>query len=83
MLRLRVRVTTQGNRRIDVCLVTTVRLPRGPEAEPSGLTLETWEQANQVFTGFRVPLQTLDYFTMRPIVSSALLYLTRYAAAIV
>lgn len=80
MLRLRVRVITKGNRRVEVCLVSTGSLPRGSEPEPSDLSLEAWEYKSQILTGFRIPFQTLDYVMIHPLVSSALRYLTRYAA---
>jgi CHAT domain-containing protein len=82
VLRLRVRVITQGDRRVEVCLVSTGILPRGLEPSPSGLSLVSWEFKNQILTGFKIPFPTLDYVTIHPIVSSALRYLTRYAASL-
>lgn len=82
ILRLRVRVVTQGNRRIEVCLVSTGTLPHWPEPYPSGLSLVSWEYRNQILTGFQIPFPTLNYVSIRPIISGALEYLTRYAASL-
>jgi hypothetical protein len=79
VLRLRVRVITQGDRRVEVCLVSTGALPRGSEPYPIGLRLESWVRASQIFTGFRIPFQTFNHAIIQPIVSSALRHLTHYA----